>query len=189
MRKFTFILVLMAALLAGSQAWTAEVGTAQYYLEQGNANLEADNPDQAITDYSRALEINPRLAEAYNNRGNAYDRKGQYDQALADYNSALKIDPRYTEASVNRGYVALDYIKRGNDYLGKKQYDQAISEYSRSLKITPGDGMAYNNRAFALYFKKAYGQAWEDVGKAQSLDYKVNPKFIEDLRKASGREK
>ena len=66
MRKFTFILVLMAALLAAlGQAWAAEVGTAQYYLEQGNEHIKQGNLDQAITDYTRALEINPRYAVAY----------------------------------------------------------------------------------------------------------------------------
>ena len=57
MRKFTFILVLMAALLAAGEAWAAEVGTAQYYLEQGNEHIKQGNLDQAITDYTRALEI------------------------------------------------------------------------------------------------------------------------------------
>ncbi len=111
MRKFTFILVLMAALLAASQALTAEVGTAQYYLEQGNEHLKGGKLDQAIADYTRALEINAR------------------------------------------------------------------------------DALAYNSRAVAFYFKKAYDQAWEDVRKAQSLGYKINPEFLEALRKTSGREK
>ena len=103
MRKFAFILVLMAALLAACQAWAAEVGTAQYYYEQGDEHFKAGNLDQAITDYTRALEINPRYDVAYNNRGIAYRQKGQYDQAISDYNRALKINPRLAEAYYNRG--------------------------------------------------------------------------------------
>jgi len=64
--------VLMAALLAAGQSWAAEVGTAQYYLEQGKELFKGGNLDQAITDYTRALELNPRFASAYNNRGAAY---------------------------------------------------------------------------------------------------------------------
>ena len=61
MRKFTFILVLMAALLAAGEGRAAEVGTAQYYLEQGNEHIKQGNLDQAITDYTRALEDQPKV--------------------------------------------------------------------------------------------------------------------------------
>ena len=39
---------------------------------------------EAITDYKKAIEINPRYAETYINRGFAYAKgKGQYDQAIS----------------------------------------------------------------------------------------------------------
>ena len=50
--------------------------------------------DQTITDYTMALKIDPRYAEAYSNRGVAYGRKGQYDQGIIDYNRGLEINPR-----------------------------------------------------------------------------------------------
>ena len=40
MRKFTFILVLMAALLAAGQAWTAEVGTLNTTMSKGTNILK-----------------------------------------------------------------------------------------------------------------------------------------------------
>jgi len=40
------------------------VGTAQYYYEQGNEHLNRGNLDQAISHYTRVLEIDPRHAEA-----------------------------------------------------------------------------------------------------------------------------
>jgi len=33
------------------------------------------------------------------------------------------------------------------------------------------------------------GASWEDIKKAQNLGYKIPAEFLEDLRKASGREK
>ena len=39
------------------------------YVERGNAYSGKGQYDQAIADYSKALEINPRYAMAYNNRG------------------------------------------------------------------------------------------------------------------------
>ena len=44
-------------------------GTATIYLEQGNEHIKQGNLDQAITDYTRALEINPRYAVAYIGHG------------------------------------------------------------------------------------------------------------------------
>jgi tetratricopeptide (TPR) repeat protein len=57
----------------------------------------------AIANYSKAIEINPRFAEAYNNRGLAYAYKGQYGQAISDYNKAIETNPKLAEAYYNRG--------------------------------------------------------------------------------------
>jgi len=125
------------------------------------------------------LEINPRIAEAYNDRGVAYYSKGQFDLSIADYNNALEINPRF----------AVAYYNRGNAYRSKGQYDQAIADYNNALEINPRYAMAYYNRGIAYYFKKEYDKSLENVKKAQELGYKIHPKFLEDLSKASGRER
>ncbi len=134
MRKFAFfILVIMAALLAAGQAWTAEEGTAQYYLEQGEEHVKRGNLDQAITDFNQALEIYPSYAVAYNNRGNAYYGKGQYDQAITDYNRALEINPK----------LAVAYNNRAVAFYFKKSYDRAWEDLRKAqslgYKVDPGD--------------------------------------------------
>ena len=45
-------------------------GAADYY-NRGLTYQENAQYDEAIANYTRAIEINPRYAEAYNNRGNA----------------------------------------------------------------------------------------------------------------------
>ena len=42
------------------------------YYNQGLAYFNKGQYDKAISDTSKAIEINPRDADAYNNRGNAY---------------------------------------------------------------------------------------------------------------------
>jgi len=49
--------------------------------------------------------------------------------------------------------------------------------------------LAYGNRGRAYYFKKEYDKSWEDIKKAQALGYQIPSEFLDDLRKASGREK
>ena len=118
-------------------------------------------------------------AVAYNNRGIAYARKGQYDQAISDYTKALEINPRYAKAHYSRGIA----------YARKGQHDQAISDYTKALEISPRFAKAYNNRGVAYYQMGQYDKAWEDVHKAQDLGFKIHPKFLKLLRKASGRQK
>ena len=70
--------------------------------DQTNKN---DHLDQAIADFTKAIEIGPKDADVYNNRGIAYAAKGLYDQAIADYTKAIEIDPEYAEAYYNFGCI------------------------------------------------------------------------------------
>jgi tetratricopeptide (TPR) repeat protein len=54
------------------------------YINREIAYKMMGDHDQAIANFSKALEINPRLAAAYVNRGRAYRSKDQYDRAISD---------------------------------------------------------------------------------------------------------
>ncbi len=73
------------------------------YNDRGFAFYEKGQYDQAIADYDKAIEINPKLAMAYNNRGLVFDGTGQFDRAIADYNKAIEINPEFSIAYNNRG--------------------------------------------------------------------------------------
>jgi tetratricopeptide (TPR) repeat protein len=51
---------------------------------------------QAFTDFDRAIELNPKYAEAYYNRGLAYGHLGDHLQAIKDLKTAAKLG--YTPA-------------------------------------------------------------------------------------------
>jgi len=152
--------------------------SAEFYYNRGITYYKKGQYDQAILDYTKALEINPRHAKAYCNRGVAYGEKGIHDQAISDFNNALEIDPRYAEAYYNRGVA----------YREKGQYDQAISDYTKALEINPRHAGAYYDRGVAYYFKREYEKSWKNVKKAQSLGDQIHPEFLDNLRKASGRQ-
>ena len=48
---------------------------------------------QAIDDYTRAIELDPTNALCYSNRGEAYQRLAQFDLAIADFELALAMEP------------------------------------------------------------------------------------------------
>jgi Flp pilus assembly protein TadD len=49
---------------------------------------------EAISDFTRVIEIDPDNANAYFNRGCCYDSVGELDLAISDYSVALELDMR-----------------------------------------------------------------------------------------------
>jgi len=71
-------------------------------IRGGLGYSEKGQHDQAISDFTKALEINPRNAEAYINRGLAYSEIGENDKAWRDVHKAqdlgFKIHPGFLKA-------------------------------------------------------------------------------------------
>ncbi|WP_297766323.1 tetratricopeptide repeat protein [uncultured Muriicola sp.] len=151
--------------------------------------------DKAISDYNKAIEINPRNGTAYFHRGLAYYDKGQYDDAISDYSKAIEINPKYGEAYNNRGLAYREkgqfdkaisdynkaielkyvesYINRGLLYYSKEEYDKAISDYSKAIElINPKSAVDYRMRGYAYYLKGWIDEAISDYNKAMELDPK-----------------
>ena len=51
--------------------------------------------DKAIADFTEAIRLDPKDADAYCNRARAYYSKGEYDKAIADYSEAIRLNPKY----------------------------------------------------------------------------------------------
>src|SRR6478672_10974431 len=60
-----------------------------YYVRAGAYKINGDN-DHAIADYTKAIAIHPRNANAYVGRGMVYWLKGDSDHAVADYSQAIE---------------------------------------------------------------------------------------------------
>jgi tetratricopeptide (TPR) repeat protein len=109
--------------------------------------------------------------------GSAYLQRREFSQAILLLNKSLETNPRYTPAYETRGVI----------YSLRDQYDQAISDFNKALEIDPSFAEAYFSRGRAYYFKREYDKSREDIRKAQDLGYKVPAEFLDDLRKASGK--
>ena len=103
--------------------------------------------DKAISDFNKAIELNPMSAEAYYRRGNAYEYKAfseffkdfsfplgdlksaealaYTDKAISDFNKAIELNPEYPEA----------YASRGPLYSLKGQSDKAKADRNKAMEI------------------------------------------------------
>jgi len=137
-----------------------------YYLA---ANPTKGKDAQAILDYSKAIEINPRNAELYLKRGSAYAKqaqrgdyfnKGLRDKAISDFSKAIEIEPRNVQV----------YLKRAALYRNKGQYSMAILDYSKVIEIDPRNAEAYYKRANAYDGTPKLDQAIADYTKVIEID-------------------
>jgi len=149
------------------------VGTAQEYYNRGNIYGKKGNLTQAISDYTKAIEINPIFTEAYYNRGNTYEKQGNLTQAISDYTKAIETNPKYAAAYCNRGNV---YQTQGNLPL-------AIADYNKALEISPNDSTSLYNRGLAYYGVEQYGKALTDYTTAisQNPDKEAYEDFIKNV--------
>ena len=120
-------------------------------------NLEKYN--EAIADYSKAIELKPDYADAYINRGNAYCNLNKYDEALADYNKAIDLKPDDVDAYCNRGSI---YGKLG-------KINEAFADFSKAIDLKPDFAVAYTGRGVAFWYLGKYNKAIVDFNKAIEL--------------------
>lgn len=73
------------------------------YFNRGSVYGAMNLFDEAINDFTMAIKLNPRYAEAFNFRGVSYGNKGLNQQATADFLRAISIDPDYADAYKNLG--------------------------------------------------------------------------------------
>ena len=59
--------------------------------------------DEAVADYTAAITLEPRNANAFHNRGSTLDKLGRLDGAVADFSSALELDPSNATTHNARG--------------------------------------------------------------------------------------
>ena len=116
MNKITISLALLTVITVNCYAETAKD-----YIIQGNEAYKEGNLGQAVSDYTKAIEIDPNDVMAYVDRGNVYDINKNFIQALSDYNKAIKLNPNDANAYSNRGTV----------YSKQKIFIKAISDFNR----------------------------------------------------------
>ena len=91
------------------------------YNNRGNLYYRHGKFDQAVSDFTKVIEMDPNNADAYNDRASAYGNQGNFTQAIADYTRAIEINPNFIKAYYNRGVI----------YYTIKEYDKAWADVKK----------------------------------------------------------
>lgn len=125
--------------------------------ERALQNLEAGRINEALSDYNKAIEINPKDASLYTNRAALYVLANRFDLAAMDIERALSADPKYARARYNRAVM----------YARSSQIDKALEELNAILD-DPQMAMqdAYETRGLLLLNAGDVRRAREDFDAA-----------------------
>src|ERR1700690_430899 len=83
----------------------ADADVAEKYFHLGNENRKQGYYIQAISDYTKAIKINPKFIDAYNNRGTVNLYILNYAQAISDFNKVIEINTKLATPYYNLGVV------------------------------------------------------------------------------------
>jgi tetratricopeptide (TPR) repeat protein len=105
--------------------------------KRGEGHGLAGYRDDALTDFNRAIDLDPEDAWAIVSRGLIYGVMGRYDDALTDFNRAIDLNPEDATAIGRRGLI----------YQAMERYDDALTDFNRAIDLNPGDEDCAANRA------------------------------------------
>jgi Flp pilus assembly protein TadD len=98
---------------------------AEQYLGQGMTYASMKDYDNAIKEFSRAIELAPSYSVAYANRGVAYMQQKKFNKALDDLKKASELSPKDKMAHYN---LAALYALQG-------QKDRALDSLDTALEL------------------------------------------------------
>jgi serine/threonine-protein kinase len=91
--------------------------------------------NSAITEFQRALELDPTNDETYIQLAATYKKLNKPDEAEKTFLRAIELRPQDRRA----------YDQLGTFYLEQAQYDKAEKMFQRSLQLAPDSYVAYSN--------------------------------------------
>jgi tetratricopeptide (TPR) repeat protein len=124
--------------------------------------------EKAVTNYSRAIELEHSTAILYDNLGLAYDQLGKKEKAEKAFLNALKLEPE--------NYTFLNRL--GVFYYNHGKYGEAIACYKRAIQYGKGEQVLFDNLALACMAAGRFSEAREifehEIENAERKDWVYN---------------
>ena len=107
---------------------------------------------EALTNFKRAIEVQPGFSRAENNIGVVYSRQGRIAEAKQRYEAAIAADPDFAAPFHNLGNL----LTRSGDL------EKTLELYDRAISLQGGNPYLHYHRGLALFRSRK----WEEAAKA-----------------------
>jgi protein O-mannosyl-transferase len=138
------------------------------YVSRGRIYFKRNDFNKAYEDFTSAIKLNPKYAEAFSNRAAVLYNIGEWQKAISDYSKAIEMDSNYIDIFTNRG----------NAYENLKEWEKAIADYTQAIKISPKNDIIYYNRGIAYEKINQIDKAYDDFSKAIEINPKSFTSFV-----------
>jgi serine/threonine-protein kinase len=108
----------------------------------GNIHDGTGKYDKAVSDFNRALVIDPVNYEAYQGLAKAYEDQGLLKDAESTYKRAISMQPSNW----------IGYHNLGIYYSNHSQYADAISQFKKEIEINPQNYLGFNALGAMYYY-------------------------------------
>ena len=164
---------------------TAAAAWGQDAVELYECGLRSSLAYKKIAYFTKAIQLNPNLADAYEKRATHYYFQEKLDRAIQDYTKVIELKPDSVNAYLLRGRT---YLKKGHGeglvaevnrlalrYAGlgepedSKALERAIDDFSCAIELDPRVAAAYSYRAEACRLTGMIDEAIRDSTTAIQL--------------------
>ncbi len=130
------------------------------YVRAGDAFLRGDDPEGAVHQFRRALELNPRNAVAHSNIGGVLVALGKIDEGVGHLEEAIRLDPANGGPHYNLGMLR---SRQG-------RVDEAIRHLTLAVRYRPDAADAHRTLGALLLGQGAARDGLEQLAEAARLD-------------------
>lgn len=147
----------------------AQLDTPEHHVTNGNKFLKAGRLDDALNEFTRAMQLDPKFSPAYTGLGIVYGKTDDFKKAFEAMEKAEKYAENDTEkTAAYTGYIQL--YTMGGEAVDKDWLDQAEKYFDRASLISPDNAAPYYYMGMA--YKQAYNfsEAGDQFKKVLELD-------------------
>ena len=157
-----------SAQVAAAETYTTSSLEAGHLYAVAQEAMWAGKRADAIRDYSRVVEIDPKFGRAFAGLAVIYGNQKKYAEAAEYYKKALALVDRMSERERYRT-LATYYLS------SVRNYSQAIETLRKLVSLYPADSAAYNNLSIAY----AYVRNLPEAVAASHRALEVNPTNVQ----------
>ena len=137
-------------------------------IKNGSNKLQSSDYEGAISEFNKAIKIQPRYADSYNLRGLCKTELKDTKGAMSDFNKAIKLRLDFASAYMNRG----DLKASMNDFKG------ALEDYYEVIRIDPTNTLIYDRSGMSKQLLQDFEGSIRDFSKGIELDPKNSDLFF-----------